>query len=406
MKPQSLSRKYLALAAVGVSLAALSLLVVAPPQPAGASDGLALSMSAPRTAREADLIEYTLELVNEGPTEIANITVSESLPAEVTFVDAVSSAGGIYDPVAQVWSLPRLGTSDSDRSAILQLQALVRTDVLTDPQIVVAAVNRASVIQPEPTNPTAVEVTTSIVCGFCIDWTIESVDVGSDYRIEDKGGGFGDFESRYFFYVRVVNSGPIASEATLTAIDFSAPGGVFSGEVFIVPPLSVPVALDVDETQTVTFSTNWQEGPYSSGTIYAAFEITDVSLLDPVLPNTAEGSYYIDVDDHVDGGGGCFIATAAFGSDLDPHVESLRRFRDQILMRSEAGRRLVAGYYELSPPIAAYIEDKEGLKWLIRLMLIPMIFVVDHPALVLNLVCGVLILVLIRRQLRKTASGT
>ena len=36
----------------------------------------------------------------------------------------------------------------------------------TDPQIVVAAVNRASVIQPEPTNPTAVEVTTNIVCGF------------------------------------------------------------------------------------------------------------------------------------------------------------------------------------------------------------------------------------------------
>ena len=50
------------------------------------------------------------------------------------------------------------------------------------------------------------------------------------------------------------------------------------------------------------------------------------------------------------GGGGCYIATAAFGSPLEGHVEILRQFRDKYLVSTSPGRAFVAAYYRYSPP--------------------------------------------------------
>jgi hypothetical protein len=72
-------------------------------------------------------------------------------------------------------------------------------------------------------------------------------------------------------------------------------------------------------------------------------------------------------------GGGCFIATAAYGSALEPHVQSLRRFRDTCLMTSGPGRAFVALYYRFSPPLAHYIEGASGLRAGARMMLLPLV---------------------------------
>jgi len=79
------------------------------------------------------------------------------------------------------------------------------------------------------------------------------------------------------------------------------------------------------------------------------------------------------------GGGGCFIATAAFGSPLAKEVIALKRFRDDVLLRSTAGRMLVKVYYMLSPPLADLIRGHEGLKSATRAGLYPVIFVLKHP---------------------------
>ncbi len=74
-----------------------------------------------------------------------------------------------------------------------------------------------------------------------------------------------------------------------------------------------------------------------------------------------------------DGGGGCFIATAAYGSPVAWQVDILRKFRDRILAKSGAGRFLVRLYYSCSPKIAAYLSESDGLRRAARIMLMPVV---------------------------------
>lgn len=68
---------------------------------------------------------------------------------------------------------------------------------------------------------------------------------------------------------------------------------------------------------------------------------------------------------------GCFIATAAYGSPEMWQVRALRAWRDDVLIESTLGRRFVAAYYRLSPPVANWIEDRKVLRGLVRLALFP-----------------------------------
>lgn len=69
----------------------------------------------------------------------------------------------------------------------------------------------------------------------------------------------------------------------------------------------------------------------------------------------------------------CFIATAAFGSILEPHVKILRDFRDRFLMSSDLGRLMVSVYYRYSPELADSVRDNGTLRVLVRALLIPVV---------------------------------
>lgn len=69
----------------------------------------------------------------------------------------------------------------------------------------------------------------------------------------------------------------------------------------------------------------------------------------------------------------CFIATAAYGSQLDSHVNLLREFRNEFMVKNWLGRRLVKTYYKFSPPLAKWIERNESAKTVVRGVLWPII---------------------------------
>lgn len=75
----------------------------------------------------------------------------------------------------------------------------------------------------------------------------------------------------------------------------------------------------------------------------------------------------------VSSGGGCFIATAAYGSSAEEHVVTLRRFRDQYLLSHGLGNHLVRLYERLSPGLATSIKERDSLRTLARMTLWPLV---------------------------------
>ncbi len=101
--------------------------------------------------------------------------------------------------------------------------------------------------------------------------------------------------------------------------------------------------------------------------------------------------------------GACFIATAAYGSYLDPNVKVLRDFRDKVLMRSTAGRSVVQFYYANSPLIADYIARHESARTATRFALTPLIYAMAYPVPALLLLVAVWHLIRRRRRVAAIA---
>jgi hypothetical protein len=72
-------------------------------------------------------------------------------------------------------------------------------------------------------------------------------------------------------------------------------------------------------------------------------------------------------------GGGCFIATAAYGSYAEGHVLILTKFRDQYLLLNALGRSLIRLYYRYSPRLAASINERDSLRSVARMGLSPLV---------------------------------
>ena len=66
----------------------------------------------------------------------------------------------------------------------------------------------------------------------------------------------------------------------------------------------------------------------------------------------------------------CFVATAAYGTPSAEEIDVLRNFRDDVLLKSEAGRDYVGFYYAVSPPIADFIAGHKYVRTLVRELLI------------------------------------
>ena len=65
-------------------------------------------------------------------------------------------------------------------------------------------------------------------------------------------------------------------------------------------------------------------------------------------------------------GGTCFVATAAYQDAEHPDVEYLRGFRDQTLVRYNAGRSFIDWYWKVGPRLASFVNRHPSLRPLAR----------------------------------------
>ena len=76
-------------------------------------------------------------------------------------------------------------------------------------------------------------------------------------------------------------------------------------------------------------------------------------------------------------GGGCLIATAAYGSEMAPQVQLLREIRDNQLMNTESGTSFMNTfndvYYSFSPTIADMERESPLFKEAVKLGLTPLL---------------------------------
>ncbi len=105
------------------------------------------------------------------------------------------------------------------------------------------------------------------------------------------------------------------------------------------------------------------EAAITTITMYDNYEITANFEENSLFPNPA---------------GGCFIATAAYGTPTAEQIDVLREFRDSVLLESIAGSQFVALYYQFSPPVADFISESSFLRTLVRELLVdPIVWVVE-----------------------------
>ena len=76
-------------------------------------------------------------------------------------------------------------------------------------------------------------------------------------------------------------------------------------------------------------------------------------------------------------GGGCLIATAAYGSEMAPQVQFLREIRDNTVLQTQSGTAFMTGfnqfYYSFSPAVADYERENPVFKEAVKLTLTPLL---------------------------------
>jgi polyhydroxybutyrate depolymerase len=126
------------------------------------------------------------------------------------------------------------------------------------------------------------------------------------------------------------------------------------------------------------FSSNWEFVNWS-GDVSTIGSVTAATTTITITPNRDyEIMANFQLASEEEEGGGCFIATAAYGTSTAEQLDVLREFRDVVLLESTVGSQLVDLYYQLSPPIADFISENILVKTLVRELLVdPIVWVVE-----------------------------
>ena len=105
--------------------------------------------------------------------------------------------------------------------------------------------------------------------------------------------------------------------------------------------------------------------------------VVEEEVEEPVVVEEVVEEPVVATQESEEEGGGCLIATAAYGSELAPQVQQLREIRDNQLMNTESGSAFMSSfneaYYSFSPYIADMERESPIFKEIVKAGLTPML---------------------------------
>ena len=121
---------------------------------------------------------------------------------------------------------------------------------------------------------------------------------------------------------------------------------------------------DVSGTYDVLGTVMTDDGPLTM--TLTTFELN-------ITPETREKI----IENNVDEGGGCLIATSTYGSELSPQVQQLREIRDNVILKTYSGMTFMNGfnsfYYLFSPTISDLERENPIFKEFVKIFLTPLL---------------------------------
>ncbi len=376
-------------------LAAAAFLALVPLRLCAAPD-IALQMTVDTVVPAAGQpVQFTITASNIGTDAASGVQVTDQLPAELTIPAGMAAfpSTGTYDAATGIWSI---GALAAGANATLVIPAIVAGTSQPPCSVNVAVSSLA--LDTQSSNNRAVAAVKRTATDRCVDLSVRAnsafVPPCSESRHLDA-------------YVYVSNRGPDDASnvyVDLTQAPASIPGLRFDNAGCTTTRCTVPSIAAGTQVALHLVSDDFRNTQPRTATSAFATSSSDTDYLttNNQVTATSDIPRFTDCSDVGPGSGAtvqCFIATAAYGSPLEPHVTALREFRDRYLQRTALGRAFINFYYRHSPPLAAVIAEHAWLRFLVRMVLTPLVLVIAFPvrALMLAALAATLLLAIHRQ---------
>jgi len=353
-------------------------------------------------------VEFTVLANNIGDEQASGVSVIDVLPdgLAIPVGTAVFTSTGAYNPSTGRWYIGDLAAGEG---AVMTFPAVV-----TDPAPAPCIVNRAASGLAVDANPANDEGRAAIYQ----PGVERCVDIDISFSISSRSLIFFptcDAENHYGGYVNVTNHGPDTASNVVVTIGQSpvvGPNLRFDDADCSNPPAAHCEIGDIAPGETITIDvTSDLYRSYETFTQTLTVGATgsdfdyDLENNDPSATGVGGGfsscePIDLGIGDMAIGVPACFIATAAYGTSMHPHLDSLRAFRDRYLITSASGRAVVRFYYRHSPPIAAYIAKRDWLRAVVRALLAPIVFAIEFPVWAATLLLLAAVAALLARRYR------
>jgi len=362
----------------------------------------------PEPTSPQQTVEFTVEVSNAGTGPAQGVVLTDKLPRELAIPVGMAAftSTGDYDPASGRWEI---GEMDVGARELMSIPAVI----VTRPQPA-CVINYASAYVQADTdilnNVSSVALRRPDI-ERCVDLAVEVVDwYQLSFPCDSEGEGGMNYQ------LKISNSGLDEARNVVLEVSetlYKAPGFKFSSPncdglrcnwTTLAPGAEqfLTISTDIFQMQAntehairVVLASDIEDYPTENNSLVDQHTIT------PFLKSSCTGP---DFDLNIGGSaGGCFIATATYGSASHPQVKILREFRDNVLLTTNWGRELVAIYYRYSPALAMYIAERDGLRMLTRGLLAPVVFTVAYPWLALLIM--ILVSTLLYMRIRVVRRG-